>query len=92
MVSVAEVSKFLKTNPKNVVKTMILSTSQGLEAVLIRGSNELSIAKYRKYRNLDFVELATADDIKKLNTTKGFSGPIGLKIKIYSDTFRVALI
>jgi prolyl-tRNA synthetase len=85
MVSVAEVSKFLKTNPKNVVKTMILSTSQGLEAVLIRGSNELSIAKYRKYRNLDFVELATADDIKKLNTTKGFSGPIGLKIKIYSD-------
>ena len=85
MVSVAEVSKFLKTNPKNVVKTMILSTSQGLEAVLIRGNNELSIAKYRKYRNLDFVELATADDIKKLNTTKGFSGPIGLKIKIYSD-------
>lgn len=85
MVSVAEVSKFLKTNPKNVVKTMILSTSQGLEAVLIRGDNELSIAKYRKYRNLDFVELATADDIKKLNTTKGFSGPIDLKIKIYSD-------
>ena len=85
MVSVAEVSQFLKTNPKNVVKTMILSTSQGLEAVLIRGNNELSIAKYRKYRNLDFVELATADDIKKLNTTKGFSGPIGLKIKIYSD-------
>jgi len=85
LVSVSEVSEFLKTTFRNVVKTMIVSTNQGFEAALIRGDHELSITKYKRFRELDTVELATADQIKKLNTIKGFSGPIDLDIKIYAD-------
>ena len=85
MVSVNEVADFLKTDEKNVVKTMILSTDSGLEAVLIRGDHELSLPKYKKIRNLETVDLATSDEIKKLNTPKGFSGPVDLNIDIYSD-------
>ncbi len=85
MVSVTEVADFLKTDEKNVVKTMILSTDSGLEAVLIRGDHELSLPKYKKIRNLETVDLATSDEIKKLNTPKGFSGPVDLNIDIYSD-------
>ena len=85
MVSVTEVADFLKTDETNVVKTMILSTDSGLEAVLIRGDHELSLPKYKKIRNLETVDLATSDEIKKLNTPKGFSGPVDLNIDIYSD-------
>ena len=41
--------------------------------------------KYKKIRNLETVDLATSDEIKKLNTPKGFSGPVDLNIDIYSD-------
>ena len=85
LVSVAEVAEFLQTDSHKVVKTMMVSTNKGFEAVLIRGDHELSIAKYRKIRELDSVELATADEIKKLDTVKGFSGPIGSNIEIYAD-------
>ena len=85
MITVDDVAKFLKRKKDNVVKTMILSTDQGLEAVLIRGDHELSLTKYKKIRNLNTVDLASAEEMKKLDTVKGFSGPLELNIDIYSD-------
>ncbi|GIS06619.1 MAG: hypothetical protein CM15mP109_13750 [Candidatus Dadabacteria bacterium] len=47
-ITVEEVSDFLKIKINKIVKTMILSTNQGIEAVLIRGDHELSLTKYKK--------------------------------------------
>ena len=64
---------------------MILSTNQGIEAVLIRGDHELSLTKYKKNRDLEFADLATNEEISKINTAKGFSGPVNLDINIFAD-------
>ncbi len=84
-ISVKDVSNFLGVNITKIVKTMVLSTNEGLEAVLIRGDHELSLTKYKKHRGLDFAELAMDDEIAKINTVKGFTGPVNLGIKIFAD-------
>ena len=72
-ITVEEVSDFLKIKINKIVKTMILSTNQGIEAVLIRGDHELSLTKYKKNRDLEFADLATNEEISKINTVKGLS-------------------
>ena len=84
-ITVEEVSDFLKIKINKIVKTMILSTNQGIEAVLIRGDHELSLTKYKKNRDLEFADLATNEEISKINTVKGFSGPVNLDINIFAD-------
>ncbi len=84
-ITVKEVSDFLKIKINKIVKTMILSTNQGIEAVLIRGDHELSLTKYKKNRDLEFADLATDEEISKINTAKGFSGPVNLNINIFAD-------
>jgi len=84
-ITVEEVSDFLKIKINKIVKTMILSTNQGIEAVLIRGDHELSLTKYKKNRDLEFADLATNEEISKINTAKGFSGPVNLDINIFAD-------
>ena len=84
-ITVEEVSDFFKIKINKIVKTMILSTNQGIEAVLIRGDHELSLTKYKKNRDLEFADLATNEEISKINTAKGFSGPVNLDINIFAD-------
>ena len=84
-ITVKEVSDFLKIKINKIVKTMILSTNQGIEAVLLRGDHELSLTKYKKNRDLEFADLATDEEISKINTAKGFSGPVNLNINIFAD-------
>ena len=44
-IAVNEVADFLGIKFNKIVKTMILSTNEGLEAVLLRGDHELSLTK-----------------------------------------------
>jgi|TARA_E500000075_G_scaffold33105_1_gene29485 prolyl-tRNA synthetase len=83
--SVKDLANFLGIPEQRIVKTMIVSTDQGLEALLIRGDHEISLTKYKKERNLEFVELANDKEIDELKTAKGFTGPIALDVKIFAD-------
>jgi len=51
-----------------------------------RGDHELNLAKIKNFLNVPFVELASPEEIvKATNGALGFSGPIGINIKIYAD-------
>ena len=71
-VSAKDVAEFVGVKISKIVKTMVLSTNEGIEAVLLRGDHELSLTKYKKHRGLDFAELASDDDIKILLDNPGF--------------------
>ncbi|MEF3254083.1 MAG: proline--tRNA ligase [Deferribacterales bacterium] len=86
MKTVADVAKFLGVPESKVVKTMILKAGDDIVAVMIRGDHELNLAKVKNFLNAPFVEFATPEEIiKATNGPLGFSGPIGINVKVYAD-------
>ncbi len=84
--TVEEVAEFLKVKSGDLIKTMIVEADGEPVAALVSGDNELSITKLRRHLGADLVELASASTIEKVTGgSVGFSGPVGLKIKIVAD-------
>jgi prolyl-tRNA synthetase len=77
--SVDDVARFLQVPPRQLIKTLVLTTENGPVAVLIRGDHELNEVKVRNFLNVQ--ELAFADERTIREITGGplgFSGPVGL--------------
>ncbi|MCX8085190.1 MAG: proline--tRNA ligase [Calditerrivibrio sp.] len=86
MKTVEDVARFLNVSSKKVVKTMILRTPDEIVAVMIRGDHELNLAKVKNFLNAPYVEFASADEIiQHTGGPLGYSGPLGIKIKILMD-------
>ena len=71
MTSVDEVTGFLKVDSTLIIKTLVLETDTGLVAVLIRGDHELSITKLKKFLDVNLLELAEKEVLKKHKICKG---------------------
>ncbi len=83
---VEDVSSFLGVRPSKLIKTMIVETDKGPVAALVRGDHELSLTKLKRAIGADFVELASERTIEAVtNGPLGFSGPVGIKIKVVAD-------
>jgi len=86
MRTIDEVTKFLSTGPKKLVKTLIYQTEHGPVAALVRGDHDLNETKLRNVLNVQ--ELAMADPETVFNVTgapMGFAGAIDLKVQILAD-------
>ncbi|MBI4228650.1 MAG: proline--tRNA ligase [Deltaproteobacteria bacterium] len=84
--SVEGVSSFLKVHPSNLIKTMIIETDGEPVAALVRGDHELSLTKVKRAIGADYVGLASEQTIEGVtNGPVGYSGPIGIKIKVIAD-------
>jgi prolyl-tRNA synthetase len=84
--SVDEVAEFLKVKYSDLIKTMIVEVDGNPVAALVSGDKELSITKLRRHLGAELVELASEETIEKVTgSPMGFSGPVGLKIKIIAD-------
>ncbi len=84
--TVDQVASFLKVEPSRLIKTMIIETDEKPVAALVGGSQELSLAKLKKAIGADTVQLASQKTIEDVTGGPlGFSGPIGIKIKIIAD-------
>lgn len=77
--SIEAVCKFLNTEPRQMVKTMIYSTEDKTVAVLIRGDHDVNEEKLRLAVGGKHIELADEITIEKVTDARvGFAGPIGL--------------
>ena len=86
MRTVEDVCNFLKIDPKDLIKTMIYSTSDGPVAVLVRGDREVNPIKLKKVRCGEEPELADPAVIEEVTGAPvGFAGPVGLSIPILAD-------
>ncbi|OHB54504.1 MAG: hypothetical protein A2173_05800 [Planctomycetes bacterium RBG_13_44_8b] len=81
--SIEAVCAFLKTQPKNMIKTLIFSTTDGAIAALVRGDHELNTEKLTQTLGGGHVELADEKTIEKVTSAKvGFAGPINIVNKV----------
>ena len=83
--TIDEVCDYLKLDPKNSIKALLLNINDELVVLFIRGDRELNENKVCKLLNC--AELNFADDslIATSNAVPGFTGPIGLNAKIVVD-------
>jgi prolyl-tRNA synthetase len=81
--SIEAVCAFLKTQPKDMVKTLIFSSEGGAIAALLRGDHELNTEKLTQTIGGGHVELADETTIEKVTGAKvGFAGPMEIAQKV----------
>jgi prolyl-tRNA synthetase len=87
MRTIEEVSGFLNVLPKDVIKTLVFTSSQGPVVALVRGDHDINEVKLRNYLRCDSLELAEEEVIEKITgAPRGFAGPIGMKhVRIIAD-------
>ncbi len=84
--SIEDVCAFLKTQPKDMIKTLIFSCGKEPVAALVRGDHELNIEKLTQSLGGKHTELANEATIEKVTSAKvGFAGPVNLKCKLILD-------
>jgi len=81
--SIEAVCAFLKTQPKDMIKTLIFSAPDGTVAALVRGDHEVNPEKLTQALGGKHAELADLPTIEKVSGAKaGFAGPIGIANKV----------
>jgi prolyl-tRNA synthetase len=81
--SIEAVCAFLKTQPKDMIKTLIFSMGEHTVVALIRGDHELNPEKLTQTLGGKHNELATPEIIEKVTGAKvGFASPMGLADKV----------
>ncbi len=81
--TIEAVCNFLKTKPKQMVKTLIYSTEDQTVAVLIRGDHDVNEEKLRIAVGGKHFELSDEATIEKVTGAKvGFAGPVELANKV----------
>jgi prolyl-tRNA synthetase len=85
--SIEEVADYLDISQQQLVKTLILVTdTEEVVAVLLRGDRELNEIKLANLLGVDFVEMASDEVVREITgAPTGFAGPVGLKIRIVAD-------
>jgi prolyl-tRNA synthetase len=85
-VTVADVSQMLGVEPRQLVKSLIFRVRDTDELVcaLIPGDRELNEVKLTKALGAES-KMLTDDDFAKEGIAKGFSGPVGLNMRIIAD-------
>lgn len=89
-VNMEEMGEFYKCPLWRLLKTVIYKIKKGKQysyiAILIRGDLEINELKLAKILKTEEFTLADDSDLVKLNTIRGFVGPVNLKVeKIYVD-------
>jgi len=81
--SIEAVCSFLKTQPKDMIKTLIYAAADGPIAALVRGDHEANPEKLTQALGGKHTELADPPTIEKVTGAKvGFAGPIGIANKV----------
>ncbi|HTI49996.1 MAG TPA: proline--tRNA ligase, partial [Planctomycetaceae bacterium] len=84
--SIEQVSRLLKCQPSQMIKTLIYLADGRAMAVLIRGDHEANEAKVRRALNAGTLELADEKTIRQVTGAPvGFAGPVGIKCPILAD-------
>ena len=81
--SIEAVCAFLKTQPEDMIKTLIYAAGDGAVAALVRGDHDLNQEKLTQALGGRHVELADEITIEKVTGAKvGFAGPMAIADKV----------
>jgi len=87
MKTVEEVCAFLKTEPRNLVKTILYQVGDEVVGALIRGDREICEPKLCRLLKTDVIAMADAVTVGEITGAEvGFAGPVGLDgVKLVAD-------
>lgn len=81
--TIEAVCDFLKTKPKDMVKTLIYSAGNEVIVAIVRGDHEINAEKLTQTIGGRHIELADEPTIEKVSGAKvGFAGPMGMADKV----------
>jgi len=81
--SIEAICAFLKTQPKDMIKTLIYAAGDSAVAALVRGDHDLNQEKLTQALGGGHMELADEPTIEKVTGAKvGFAGPMGIAGKV----------
>jgi prolyl-tRNA synthetase len=84
--TIEKLKEFLGKPPRDMVKTLFYQVDKETIAVLIRGDCQINETKLANYFHSSPLNLASEETIEKVSGAPlGFSGPLGLKVKIIAD-------
>jgi prolyl-tRNA synthetase len=84
--TVDEVTKFLKVDAAQLVKTLLYATKTETVGVLIRGDHDANEIKLKRLLGVTELELAGPAIVEQVTGAPvGFAGPVGLKVRIVAD-------
>ncbi len=84
--SIEQVSKLLKCQPSQMIKTLIYVADGNPAAVLVRGDHEVNEGKVRRALGATDLELADEATIERVTGAPvGFAGPVGIQCQILVD-------
>lgn len=83
--TIEEVCEYLKLDPKNSIKALLMNINDELVVFFIRGDRELNENKVCKLLRCNEVNFADDALIATSNAVPGFTGPVGLNAKIVVD-------
>ena len=91
--SIEQVSRMLKCEPSQMVKTLIYQADDKPVAVLIRGDHDANEGKIRRALEVESVELADEKTINDVTGAPvGFAGPVGIKCDVVADHDVAAIV
>ena len=92
--TVEQVTRFLKTEPQRLIKTLLYESGQGPVAVLIRGDHEVNEPRLARVLGSAQLRLAGPATIERLTGAPvGFSGPVGLAaVRLIADPAVMRLV
>jgi prolyl-tRNA synthetase len=81
--TIEAVCEFLKSKPKDMIKTLIYAAGEDIIAALVRGDHDVNPEKLTQTLAGRHAELADEQTIKKVTGAKvGFAGPTGIVDKV----------
>jgi prolyl-tRNA synthetase len=85
--SIEDVSKFLKVDPKQTLKTLLVKGTGGVIALVLRGDHELNAIKAEKISQLvKPLMFVTPGEVElAAGCEPGSIGPVGLRIPVIAD-------
>lgn len=84
--SIEQVSRMLKCQPQQMIKTLIYLADEQPVAVLIRGDHEANEGKIRRALGATDVALADEATIEEVTDAPvGFAGPVGINCRVIAD-------
>lgn len=91
--TIEEVSRFLKVDPKQTAKTLLVRGTGGVVALVLRGDHELNAIKAEKLPQVNKpLEFVTPGEVElAAGCEPGSIGPVGLKIAVIADESAVRL-
>jgi prolyl-tRNA synthetase len=78
--TIEQVCDFLRVSPRQLVKTLVYKTRDGVVAALVRGDRELSEDRLKAALGVRQLEMADAATIERVSGAPvGFAGPVGIR-------------